>query len=88
MFKSIGKFIRSLFHALETGSSALDNTLGVADELATAMRRSTEVVCDNVISDLEIDKTVDDAKRARRVAKAEAKTQRIMADIKAMSAKP
>ena len=84
IFKSISRFIKSLFHALETGSSALDNSLGVIDELATATRKSTEVLCDNVVSDLQIDKQIDDAKRARRVAKAEAKTERILAEIKAM----
>ncbi len=88
MFKSIGKFIKSLFHALQTGASALDNGLGAVDELALAARKSTEVVCDNIVTDLKIDAQIDTAKRARKVAKAEAKTQRIMEEIKAMQAKP
>ncbi len=86
MFKSIGKFIKALFKSAETGAQALENIAGTANELAFAARRSTEVVCDNIVEDLKIDAEVDQAKRERRLAKAQAKTRRIKAEAEAITA--
>lgn len=66
---------------METGVSALENVAGTADELTLAMRKSAEVVCDNIVEDLKSDAIVDDAKRKRRQAKAKIKTAKIDIEI-------
>ncbi len=81
MFKSIGKFIKALFKSMETAASALENTAGAVNELAYAARRSTEVVCDDIVEDLKIDGKITAAKRQRKLAKAEAKSANILAEL-------
>ena len=81
MFKMIGKFIKAIFGAGVTMAQAVENTAGSANEMAYAMRQATEVVSDNIVQDLKIDSQIDDIKRERKLAKAQAKTARIKAEI-------
>ncbi len=84
IFKSFGKMVTKTFDAGAELADAAKHTTGSVNQLAMAMEESAQVVSQNVVEDLKIDAQIDDARRQKRLVKAQAKTKKIMDQIAAM----